>query len=1084
MNEDKDNTAPISQSQIPAEADMNATVHRQILDKSSLGVYIAQKGRLMYANPRAAEMLGYTVEEITGKQSEKLITPEDIHLVEEHIDPLAVGAHTPVILDLRLLHKDGTPVHIELTATKVTYNDYPAVLGSLRDIGQLRQDERALSLRNRRLRALHRISTRLLMELDRKKLLKLIVREAMDMTNSERGAITLFDTRSGLLRYGYSVNSRSLRVAFRPGEGLVGWVFSHNEPALVNDPENDPHVIKALAKKAEVRSLVHAPIRVGDAVLGVLSVFNRRDAPYDRDDLDTLQGMADQAAIAIKNAELLENARKSERRERTAAQRLLHRNKRLRSLYKIGSRLAAKLDRQELLNLIAREAVNIADAESAGVNLLDRESGLLVNVAHAGRLDTSLLKETFEPGKGTIGWAFSHRQPAVINDPEHDPRVLKRIIERGGFRSFAHVPIIAGDDVLGVLSVNNKREGIFGQEDVEALKMIAGQAAIAIRNADLFEDVKQARDREAMLRELLSKIKTSLDPDEALRFTVNELGRLLEASRCIFAQNRGGGFIVTHGWTAPGAPKVIEIYQAWSEFPATYEDLMAGRISEIKEAFAGALPEMRKLGERIGVTTSMAAPVMIGDEMIGFVGVDQCGRARTWTESEKDLLVNITAHLGVALSNAEFVHALNDAHQREQLLNNLLIRVKTSLDLDEMINATVSQLGPLVGASRCYIGRDRGDRWDLLRQWHQPQYPPHPRTTQWSEVPDIREMLAANELVVIHDRDEGVPKTLLRRMYLLGVWSTLLVPVFAGDEFFGFIGLNQLDQPRRWPEPIVDLVRSLAGHLGLAIQNAGMYSELQEKNETLTRANYELSRLAEELDQASKLKSQFLTKTSHELRTPLNSMIGFLRLALDDLAMSQEEEREFVHNAYASARDLLDLVNDLLDIGKIEAGKLDLKIAPIALGEVFDEVRRASSLQVEQKELKLSFDLPAGLVVMADHLRLKQVLLNLIGNAIKFTPTGEVWVRGIKTRSNGFAEISISDTGVGVPVSKQKRLFKEFARAEGVASKYGGTGLGLAISRSLVELMGGTIALTSEGHNKGTVVTFTVPLADPDSQPG
>jgi len=321
-------------------------------------------------------------------------------------------------------------------------------------------------------------------------------------------------------------------------------------------------------------------------------------------------------------------------------------------------------------------------------------------------------------------------------------------------------------------------------------------------------------------------------------------------------------------------------------------------------------------------------------------------------------------------------------------------------------------------------------------------------------------------------------------MCLLGVWSTLLVPVFAGDEFFGFIGLNQIGQPRRWPEPIVDLVRSLAGHLGLAIQNAGLYAELQEKNETLTRANAELRRLAAELDRASKLKSQFLTKTSHELRTPLSSMIGFLRLALDGLATSREEEREFVGNAYESARDLLDLVNDLLDIGKIEAGRLDLKIAPIELDEVFEEVRRASSLQAEQKGLRLSFGLPGRLVVMADHLRLKQVLLNLVSNSIKFTQAGEVRVEGTRIGGDGFARISVSDTGVGVPVSKQKRLFREFSRAAGDATEYGGAGLGLAISRSLVELMGGTIALESEGHNKGTVVTFTVPTAHEDDQPG
>ncbi len=231
--------------------------------------------------------------------------------------------------------------------------------------------------------------------------------------------------------------------------------------------------------------------------------------------------------------------------------------------------------------------------------------------------------------------------------------------------------------------------------------------------------------------------------------------------------------------------------------------------------------------------------------------------------------------------------------------------------------------------------------------------------------------------------------------------------------------------------------------------------------------------------QADQLKSQFLANTSHEFRTPLNSILGFLRLILDGYCNDESEQKEFIQNAHASAKHLLSLINDVLDIAKIEAGKLELELEEVDLKALFEEVNSLTRVQVEQKKLKMSFICEDEFVpkIYADLGKLKQVMLNLIGNAIKFTDKGSVTIRTRVQKDKGNVLIQVEDTGIGVAPEKRGRLFKKFSQVDGsYTRKHGGTGLGLTISKSLVEMMGGKINLESPGENQGCTISFTVPI--------
>lgn len=251
--------------------------------------------------------------------------------------------------------------------------------------------------------------------------------------------------------------------------------------------------------------------------------------------------------------------------------------------------------------------------------------------------------------------------------------------------------------------------------------------------------------------------------------------------------------------------------------------------------------------------------------------------------------------------------------------------------------------------------------------------------------------------------------------------------------------------------------------------------------ENLRTLNDQLERANRELVESSQAKDDFLAQTSHELRTPLNSILGFIKLILDGLTTSREEEHELLRDVFSSAQHLLGVVNDILDIGRIEAGKMALHIEDLSPRAILDSTLPLVAMQAAGKGLNLHDEtvlltLPP---VRADEVRFRQVLLNLLSNAVKFTSKGSVSVLGSTSAHPGFLLLEVVDTGIGVPLEKQEAVFHKFVQADTLqARKHGGSGLGLTISRKLVQMMGGKIALASEGEGRGTRVWFTLPLAE------
>ncbi|MEM9275269.1 MAG: ATP-binding protein [Cyanobacteria bacterium P01_F01_bin.143] len=406
----------------------------------------------------------------------------------------------------------------------------------------------------------------------------------------------------------------------------------------------------------------------------------------------------------------------------------------------------------------------------------------------------------------------------------------------------------------------------------------------------------------------------------------------------------------------------------------------------------------------------------------------------------------------------------------QKLLTQISGRIHRSLNLETIWQQTVDSLGEVFSVSRCLI---------LSQNYVQ---------TELKVVAEYRQQNINSVLdSTMKIEQDSYLKQALQSFNPIAAdsvgseqhnfKSVLVASASYNDESNALILLQQCDRYRNWKPAEIELLRELAEQVGTAIAHAKLYQELE-------LASFQA-------EEANRLKSDFLANTSHELRTPLNGIIGFIKLLLEGMADNPEEQREFLQEAYKSSLHLLNLINDILDIAKIEAGKIDLELTDIELADLFQDVDNLIHTQAEQNNLSFQIKMPATLtpvLIYGNYQRLLQVMLNLVGNAIKFTHEGGVSVSAEISNKKvnwddqqfpGIVKISVADTGIGVSLEKQNKLFENFFQVDGSRTKsYGGTGLGLAISQKLVEAMGGTISFYSMGEGLGSTVTFTVPLVN------
>ncbi|MEM7579376.1 MAG: ATP-binding protein [Cyanobacteria bacterium P01_A01_bin.80] len=407
------------------------------------------------------------------------------------------------------------------------------------------------------------------------------------------------------------------------------------------------------------------------------------------------------------------------------------------------------------------------------------------------------------------------------------------------------------------------------------------------------------------------------------------------------------------------------------------------------------------------------------------------------------------------------------SEQYQKLINNVTRNIRRTLDLNIIWQQTVDSLSTTLKPNFCIICPYYGQsKIRVIAQSCQPNV----KSMLATEIDIASEFgftQALNTLkpVIVDQAEDSIFPT--QRL--------LIVATSHQEQPNSFIALSLNTECSYLSAKELELAKEAADQIGTAIAHATLYKELESARQ--------------QAEDASRLKSEFLANVSHEIRTPLNGMIGFLKLILDGMADDEEEKALFLEEAHKSSIHLLEVINDILDFAKIEAGKMELELRPVKLDELFTDVENFMRLQAQHKSLSFGMQLPGTndeILVYSDYLRLKQVMINLVGNAIKFTHEGHITVTADVVRKKvifkdqefpGMVKVRVVDTGIGVSLDQQDKLFQLFSQVDGSRTRqYGGTGLGLTISQKLVEAMGGEVHFYSLGEGLGSTVTFTVPL--------
>jgi len=472
-----------------------------------------------------------------------------------------------------------------------------------------------------------------------------------------------------------------------------------------------------------------------------------------------------------------------------------------------------------------------------------------------------------------------------------------------------------------------------------------------------------------------------------------------------------------------------------------------------------------------GVRSIIAVPMLKENELIGVIAIYR-KEMRPFTEKQIALVQNFAAQAVIAIENARLLNELRQrtselARSVEELraLGEVSQAVNSTLDLQTVLETIVAKAvqlaGTEAGAIYGYEGAARELR--LRSTYGMDAALIEALTRQHIRVDEVNltTAFAQGEPMQIADLRQEPQSEVNDVILRAGFRARLLAPLMRGEEIIGALVVRR-KMPGAFPQNTVELMKTFAAQSVLAIQNARLFNEIADKGR--------------ELEIASRHKSQFLANMSHELRTPLNAILGYTELILDDIyGEAPTKMRAVLERVQTNGKHLLGLINDVLDLSKIEAGQLTLSLNDYSIGDMVQGVYTAVEPLAASKKLKFTIEVPPGLPpARGDDRRLRQVLLNLVGNAIKFTDAGEVAVKA--AAADGGYTIAVRDTGPGIAAEDQRKIFEEFQQADNSQTKAkGGTGLGLAIAKRIVEMHGGRLWVESS-PGQGATFSFTVPL--------
>jgi GAF domain-containing protein len=868
-------------------------------------------------------------------------------------------------------------------------------------------------------------------------------------------------------------------IPMAPGRGtIVARTVLAGEVVHVVDVLADRELtIGEFYRRAGIRTALGVPLLREGRPIGLIFLARQTVRPFTEKQIELATTFADQAVIAIENARLLNELRESLQQQTATAEVL-----------QVISNSSGELKR--VFQATLANATKLCEAGYGGMFLCDGDG--FRSAALHGDLSAIFMQQwqqgtLFRPHVDIpLVRAVRTRKAVHVIDLREDPAYLTgdplpvAAVDVAGIRTMIAIPMLKENEAIGAITVYRQEVRPFTDKQIELVNNFAKQAVIAIENTRLLNELRQ---RTNDLGEALTQQTAT---SEVLRIIGSSPGELGPVFECMLANairlcEAKFGNLFLH---EEGIFRAVAVHAA----PAAYAESLQrahlivvrdnpgiplARIVATKEvvhildlsaeqAYLERNPRMLALVDLARARTLLSVPMLKENELIGAIVIYR-QEVRPFSEQQIALIVSFASQAVIAIENTRLLNELRESLQQQTATADVLkVISRSAFDLQVVLDTLLNSAIRLCGTARGMIFRYDGQSCravavnnlppEFLKLWERTPVRASRGTTVGRALLECRAVQIAD---VRADPDYAFDEA--QKMFAFR--TVLAVPMLREGIPKGVIALVKTEV-----EPFSDkqiaLVETFADQAAIAIENVRLFDEIQDKSRQLA--------------EASQHKSQFLANMSHELRTPLNAILGYNQLMLNNIyGKTPERMRDVLTRVQSNGKHLLRLINDVLDLSKIEAGQLTLSPADYSIKRVVQNVSAAVEPLVSEKRLGFKIEVPSDLPPgRADERRLTQVLLNLVSNAIKFTEVGEVMIK--VSAVNGEFIVSVRDTGPGIDPVDQARIFEEFQQADSsITKKKGGTGLGLSIARRIIEMHGGRIWVES---SIGTGATFSFAL--------